>query len=208
MGQSRRCRYNSPLVLPEHRDESGTVRPANVRSDPPRSAAAGVHAGADRQREPRLGRRPRGRRFGADQQVCRRLPGRALLPGLRDLRPGRDARDRAGQAAFRLQTRQRPAAQRRQRQPRRDDGPDAAGRLVHFAEPRFGRTFEPRHEAQHLGCLLQARALRARSEDRADRFQFRPGQGEGAAAQGDSVRVQRVFAHHRLQKVPRDRRRV
>ena len=65
---------------------------------------------ADRVREYRQPRGARGAGLGADQQICGRLSGPALLPGLRAVGPGRDTGDRAGQAIVRLRLRQRPAA--------------------------------------------------------------------------------------------------
>ena len=55
---------------------------------------------------------------------------------------------------FRMQIRQCATPQRRQRQPRRVYGDDAARRFVHLAQSRQRRTSEPWDEAQHVGNLL------------------------------------------------------
>ena len=62
-----------------------------------------------------LARGARGAGLGADQQICRRLSGAALLSGLRTVGHGRESGDRAGQEAVQLRLRQRPAAQRARR---------------------------------------------------------------------------------------------
>src|SRR6476661_6530945 len=50
----------------------------------------------------------------------------------------------------------------------------------------------------HLRDLLQAGVLRAGPEDRDDRLQLRPGQGEGTAAEDDPLRLQRLPADDRF----------
>ena len=87
-------------------------------------------------------------------------PGPPLLPGLRAIRHGRDAGDRAREEAVRLPVRQRPAAFGRAGQRRGDAGAAEARRHDHGPQPRRRRAPHPRRAAGAVGQVVQRRPVR------------------------------------------------
>ena len=120
---------------------------------------------ADRLGEHRLPRRARSAGLGDDQQVRRGLSGPALLRRLPVRRHGRGPGHRARQAPVRLPLRQRPAEFRQPGQPGRVHGADAAGRHLHGPRPRRRRPPHPRLAGQHVGQVVQRRALQRAPDD-------------------------------------------
>ena len=149
---------------------------------------------ADRLREHRLARRARGAGLGADQQVRRGLSGQALLRRLRVRRHRRDARDRAREEAVRLRLRQRPAELRQPDEPGGVPGAAPARRHLHGPRPRRRRPPHPRLAGQHVGQVVQGRALRRAPRRPAHRHDEVAADRRGDEAEADHRRRHGLFA--------------
>ena len=129
---------------------------------PPRRGAqpAADDPAADRLGELHVTRGARRHGLGADEQVRRGLPRPALLRGQPRHRRGGGARPRSGHRPVRRRPRQRAAARRGQRQPRRLPGAARTGRdrPRHAARPR--RPPDPRVARLHRLEVLALRVLR------------------------------------------------
>ena len=134
-------------------------------------------------------------------------PGQALLRRLRVRRHRRAARDRSREEALRRRCGERAAAFRRAGEP---------GGLLRGAEARrhdprdvaaARRAPDARLAGQHQRQVVQGRSLRPRPRDRADRLRRGRAARAGAQAEADHRRRVGLFARHRLEAFPRDRRR-
>ena len=182
-------------------------RSRDRRSHPARTRPPARRDRADRLGEHRLARRAGSAGLGADQQICRRPAGQALLRRLPVRRYRRAAGDRAGDQAVRLQVRQCAAAFRRLRQRRGVLRADAAGRHLHGAQSRRRRPSHPRHGHQHVGQVVQAGALQRAPRRPAHRHGRGRASRPRAQAEADHRRRLGLSAHHRLPPLPRDLRR-
>jgi hypothetical protein len=99
---------------------------------------------------------------GADEQILRGLPGKALLRGAAEHRPDRDAGHRACESAFRRAARQRPAVFGITGEPGGLPGSPEARGDGHGAEPAVRRPPHARLESQLLRDHLSLRPVRAR----------------------------------------------
>ena len=178
-------------------------------------AAAPDHdAAAHRLRELHLAGGDGRHRVAPDQQVRRGVPGKALLRRQRHHRRGRGPRPGAGQGPVRGGARQRAAARRGCRQPRRVPGAARARRHHLGHAPRPGRAPDPRLACQHHVQDLAIRGLRGHrrlGRPRPPRrgHRLRPGRrrGQARAAQAHRGRGHRLPAQDLRRALPRDRRR-
>ena len=163
---------------------------------------------AHRVGELHVARGARGAGFGAHQQVLRGLPGQALLRRQPRGRRSRGARARPALRAVRCRARQRAAALGRQRQHGRVPRPARAGRQGHGHAPRPGWPPHPRFAGELQRSHLRLRVVRRRPRVGAHRPRRAARPRARRAAQADHRRGDGLPAHHRLRRVPRDRRRL
>ena len=180
--------------------------PGNRRRDQGRTRPA-----APRDRADRVGkhRQPRGAGsagLGDDQQICRRLSGRALLRRLRMGRRRRDAGDRARQETVRRAVRQRAAELRQPDEPGGVPGAAAARRHLHGPRPRRRRPSHPRLARQHVRQMVQGRALHGAPRGPDHRHGRGREAGRAGEAEADHRRRIGLFARLGFQALPRDRR--
>ena len=152
--------------------------------DPPGARPPARRDRADRVGEHRQPRRAGGAGLGADQQICRRAAGPALLRRLPVRRHRREPGDRPRQEAVRRRLRQRAAALRRLGQCRGVHGADAAGRHLPRPQSRGRRPSHPRLAGQRVGQVVQGGALQRAPR----RPPHRHGRGAQARARSTSRR--------------------
>ena len=188
-GDTVRRRRMAANLKPAHAAAAQDLFTAPLATTDPEIAEAirlGTRPPARRDRADRVGehRQPRGARgagLGAHQQVRRRPAGPALLRRLPVRRHRRNIGDSARYQAFRMSIRKRAAAFGRLRQRGRLHGPDGAGRHLHGPQPRGRRASDPRLARQHVGQVVQGRALRRHARHPHDRH------GRGAQARASST---------------------
>ena len=185
------------------------VDPEIAEDHPGGDRAAIAQPRADRVGELRLRGGARGGRLGADQQVRRGLPGPALLRRLRDRRPGRGAGDRARQASSSAPSTS-TCSRTRARRPTWPCTSRCSSPATRCWRPNLahGGHLTGGQPDELLGQALQDRALRRPEGHRADRP--RPGARPRARSTGPKLIIaggSAFPARHRLQAVPRDRRR-
>ncbi len=108
--------------------------------------------------------------------------------------------------AVRLRLRERAAALRRAGQSGRFHGAGPARRHDPRHVARRRRPSDARRAAQHVGQVVQGRAVRRAPRGCAHRFRRSRAPGERAQAEADHRRRLRLSAHHRFRAVPRHRR--
>ena len=133
-----------------------------------------------------------------DEQVRRRLSGETLVWRLRERRYGRAAGDRSREAAFRLRTCQRPAAQRRAGEHGRLFRHAKARRQNSRHEPRARRPSHPWPSGEFLRQILPGLAVRRQRRDGADRLRRSAETSRGGSPGHDHRRRVSLSAHHRF----------